>query len=490
MTEAVADIFNATHVELLVGPEFDGAGQMFSSKLHSSLISVTMVRVDSMASVSAVLDRIVDGFSTNTKFHVVCLLSEQDYLTYIVPLGYVLLGPRNAKRNNCSGELVIARWPKSLRANSLMLAPPAKEERSNVLTLQNCTFPPDDEVLLMMQRYLNVTRLDPVASPLPFAPDDKFPQAGTLTGLLTHGEADVMLHQVTMNELRAFSTQFSFPMKYYNFAYMYPSPAVLTSTFTALKIFSLPRWWVSRPATLSGPLARQSQKTSVRILLAMLQFLLFVMSYCFTGCYTSFRNMPILEDAPDTKEKLLTTLRTGRLQPCVWGNAFGNATIARSNSTYISQLRAAVPDWSPFIADSLDICAERARRRQAVHFASLHVLHWYAHAFRRQVEVSKETLQNFRPICYVLPRASPYENAVQNAVMRIFEGGLFNEFERRYRYHRLGEPTHVSAEHSRLVFKMKDLNLPFIILAAGLGASSAAFICETLWRFHERRQRC
>ncbi|KAL1422349.1 hypothetical protein MTO96_022223 [Rhipicephalus appendiculatus] len=147
----------------------------------------------------------------------------------------------------------------------------------------------------------------------------------------------------------------------------------------------------------------------------MLHVLFFVISYCFTGGYISFLNMPILEEAPDTKEKLLPVLRAGRLQVCVWGNSFGRAAISKSSSAHISQLRAAVRKWPPFLADSLDVCAERTRRREAVLFASMHVLEWYEQAFRGQVEISNEFWLGFRPICYVLPRASPYENAVQNA---------------------------------------------------------------------------
>ncbi|KAL1422348.1 hypothetical protein MTO96_022222 [Rhipicephalus appendiculatus] len=87
----------------------------------------------------------------------------------------------------------------------------------------------------------------------------------------------------------------------------------------------------------------------------------------------------------------------------------------KSRSANIAQLRAAVAKWSPFIADSLDVCAERTRRREAVLFASMHVLEWYEQAFRGQVEISNDFWLDFRPICYVLPRASPYENVVQNA---------------------------------------------------------------------------
>ncbi|KAL3224936.1 hypothetical protein MRX96_026320 [Rhipicephalus microplus] len=372
----------------------------------------------------------------------------------------------------------------------------------------------------MMRTYLNVTRMEPVASLLPYVPSDRFPQAGTLTGLLTHGESDIVLHQVTMNELRAFSTQFSFPVKYYNFAYLYPSPAALTSSYTVLKIFSIPVWCmfgvslvvlfillrvttdskepslpttpfngVMLPSRNTGSPARWSQKTSVRILLAMLHFMFFVMSYCFTGGYTSFLNMPILEEAPDTKEELLNVLRAGRLRACIWGNSFGNATIAKSKTVYISKLRAALQKRSPFIADSLDTCAERTRRREAALFGSAHVLEWYEQAFRGQVEISKDFLLGFRPLCYVLPRASPYENSVQNAVMRIFEAGLFNEFESRYRYHNFPAPKNLFTKDPRPVLKMTDFKLPFIILAGGFGASSLVLVCETFFHIRKKKER-
>ncbi|XP_037508574.1 uncharacterized protein LOC119385110 [Rhipicephalus sanguineus] len=227
----------------------------------------------------------------------------------------------------------------------------------------------------------------------------------------------------------------------------------------------------------------------MRILLVSLHFSFFVMSYCFTGGYISFLNMPVLEEAPDTKEKLMTVLRTGRLQLCVWGNSFGNADIAKSRNADIAKLRAAVREWSPFIADSLDTCAERTRRREAVLFASKHVLEWYEHAFRGQVEISNEFWLDFRPISYVLPRASPYENAVQNAVMRIFEAGLFDEFESRYRYHNFPARKSLSTEDSWRVLMMEDFKLPFIILAAGFGASSLVLVCEALLHVRKRKQR-
>ncbi|KAH8041102.1 hypothetical protein HPB51_013762 [Rhipicephalus microplus] len=135
--------------------------------------------------------------------------------------------------------------------------------------------------------------------------------------------------------------------------------------------------------------ARWSQKTSVRILLAMLHFMFFVMSYCFTGGYTSFLNMPILEEAPDTKEELLNVLWAGRLRACIWGNSqFGHLRRAHEKARG---------------------CAIRQR---STFWSGMSKLS------RVQVEISKDFLLGFRPLCYVLPRASPYENSVQNAYSR------------------------------------------------------------------------
>ncbi|KAH7962260.1 hypothetical protein HPB52_015075 [Rhipicephalus sanguineus] len=81
---------------------------------------------------------------------------------------------------------------------------------------------------------------------------------------------------------------------------------------------------VSEPSVVLG------KKRSVRILRVTLQLLLFIFSYCFTGGYISFLNRPILEEVPDTKEKLLAMLRTGRLQPCVSNNSFSSVLITSS----------------------------------------------------------------------------------------------------------------------------------------------------------------
>ncbi|KAL3224933.1 hypothetical protein MRX96_026317 [Rhipicephalus microplus] len=139
-----------------------------------------------------------------------------------------------------------------------------------------------------------------------------------------------------------------------------------------LNVWSLTAIYLDEIRVLSqnpGLPAVQDQKPRLLILLAMVHFLFFIMSYCFTGGYISLLNMPILEEAPDTKEKLLTVLRTGRLRACVWINSFGN----KSRSTHISQLRAAVRKWSPLIADSFNTCAERTRQGEAVFFTSMHI---------------------------------------------------------------------------------------------------------------------
>ncbi|XP_070382685.1 uncharacterized protein [Dermacentor albipictus] len=92
-----------------------------------------------------------------------------------------------------------------------------------------------------------------IVAPLPIVSDDIFPPEGTYSGLLTHGVADIRLSFVVMNERRAFCTQFlTVVLPPYSFTYLYPSPRVLTSNFTVMKIFSVTVWcfWGSSLAVI------------------------------------------------------------------------------------------------------------------------------------------------------------------------------------------------------------------------------------------------
>ncbi|KAL1446279.1 hypothetical protein MTO96_044628 [Rhipicephalus appendiculatus] len=194
--------------------------------------------------------------ATNTKFYVICLLSHQEYLRDIFPVdysfqGYVLFGPSNAKRNNCSGLLAIAQRKKTDGASPIKLASPAKEERSSVLALtcgrkgvldvrKPFCYPPSlEEFLQVMESYLNITARVNVIAPKPRVSDGLFPEEDTYSGQLTHGVADMRCSFVAMNEGRTFSTDFIFPLDFYRLNYVYPSPRMLKSSLTALKIFSI-----------------------------------------------------------------------------------------------------------------------------------------------------------------------------------------------------------------------------------------------------------
>ncbi|KAH7966644.1 hypothetical protein HPB49_018171 [Dermacentor silvarum] len=389
-----------------------------------------------------------------------------------------------------------------------MVLPPAKEERSNVLALAcdgsennvkgmyECYSLTEEDGLIMMGRYLNITRFERVKAPLPFLPDDKFPEAETLTGLLTHGKADVLLLHMVMSERRAFSTKFLFPVLYGKHTFLYPSPRVIRSSFTVLKIFSVPVWCASaaslallvlmlrglacggeRPVnftrvvvTLLTPqdketdLAR-SRRLSVRIVLVTLYFLCFMMWYCFTGGYISFLNLPFYEEAPDTAQKVLAVFREGRLQPCIWKNSFLNVSLVHPKSTVMSHLRDAVGDWTPFMLEDMNECAERARRRQAVFISGSWYQERYAYSLRGEVEVSSESLNGFVLMSYVLPKASPYEDLIQNAIKRMFEAGLFDQFELRYRYRNLSAPDSFPIEDFVHVLRIENTALPFCCLA-------------------------
>ncbi|KAH7940067.1 hypothetical protein HPB52_020754 [Rhipicephalus sanguineus] len=120
--------------------------------------------------------------------------------------------------------------------------------------------------------------------------------------------ADLRFSFVAMNERRTFSTDF------YRLYYIYPSPRMLKSSLTALKIFS-----VTTPSSggNSASPTDLSKRFSVRALLTMHLLLVFMISQCFMGGYISLLNKPIMEEVPDTKAKLLAFLRKGRLEPCV-----------------------------------------------------------------------------------------------------------------------------------------------------------------------------
>ncbi|XP_077513073.1 uncharacterized protein LOC144124312 [Amblyomma americanum] len=204
--------------------------------------------------VKVLLERVIHGMGTNSMVHVICLLSERTFKASISKQEFELLGPKSATRAKCTGVTTLAKWPVTGNATSVVVRPPATEERSNELFLacsetkvdgqKHLRFirPGELEGLRMIVRYLNITHLRAAIAPLPFTPNKKFPEDGTLTGLLVHGKADVSFFHTVITEPRAFAADFVFPIRYEKIAYMFPSPRVYTSGFAALRIFSLPVW--------------------------------------------------------------------------------------------------------------------------------------------------------------------------------------------------------------------------------------------------------
>ncbi|KAL1485865.1 hypothetical protein MTO96_047196 [Rhipicephalus appendiculatus] len=144
--------------------------------------------------------------------------------------------------------------------------------------------------------------------------------------------------------------------------------------------------------------------------------LVFMISHCFTGGYISFLNKPIMEDVPDTKEKLLAFLRKGRLEPCVVQNMFEHQFILASPHPSAVALRDAVPEWSHFVAGDTRICARRTTERKAVFFGASMVLEKYIHFLEGQVQISQEYAGDVMlPVSLLLPKASPYKEPLDYA---------------------------------------------------------------------------
>ncbi|XP_075535309.1 ionotropic receptor 94h [Dermacentor variabilis] len=130
----------------------------------------------------------------------------------------------------------------------------------------------------------------------------------------------------------------------------------------------------------------------------------------------------------------------------------------------------------------MDACAERTRKRKAVYFAPTHVLEKYAQSFRGQVQVSMVYAQDIVfPKSYLLPKASPYKDMLQNLIMRMVESGLVDQFEIQYWYRFLPAPRSFLTENAEQPLQITESTLQFIVLSAGLGAALVALVCEALW---------
>ncbi|KAH7939769.1 hypothetical protein HPB52_017262 [Rhipicephalus sanguineus] len=142
-------------------------------------------------------------------------------------------------------------------------------------------------------------------------------------------------------------------------------------------------------------------------------------------------------------------------------------------------LRNAVQKWSQFVASDTQTCAKRTRQRQAVFFGASIVLEKYIHYLQGQVQISREYAGDVMlPVSLLLPKASPYKEPLNYAVIRMVETGLMEEIKGRYWKRTLPQPSTLDAvgEWQQLHFNVSTL--PFIILVAGLGISSVVFLCE------------
>ncbi|KAH6924103.1 hypothetical protein HPB50_011722 [Hyalomma asiaticum] len=144
--------------------------------------------------------------------------------------------------------------------------------------------------------------------------------------------------------------------------------------------------------------------------------LIFMIQHCFTGAYISFLNKPIMEKVSDTKERLLAFLRDGRLQPCVLKHSLELLYMTSLKNPSMTLLKHAVRNWPQFAEDTMDACAERARRRQAVYLGQLYMLERFTASFQGQVQTSRaHSEDSISPSSLVIPKASPYKQLLDNA---------------------------------------------------------------------------
>ncbi|KAL3224932.1 hypothetical protein MRX96_026316 [Rhipicephalus microplus] len=207
----------------------------------------------------------------------------------------------------------------------------------------------------------------------------------------------------------------------------------------------------------------------MRIVIAMLQVLCFVVSYCFTGGYISFLNLPLYEEALDTVDKVLTAFTDGRLEPCIWKNSFVNVSLANPKSVLMSRLRDSVADWTPFMLEDMDECAERTRRRQAVFIEGILYQKRYAYSMRGQVQVSTDSLHDFMFMCYVLPKASPYEDLIQNATQAALTAKEERGEVREAFPHSVRGPRKSGSQHTGAGLLEGTLLRPLVKFFGGLG---------------------
>ncbi|KAL1479235.1 hypothetical protein MTO96_052019 [Rhipicephalus appendiculatus] len=295
---------------------------LLSATVRATESEDLIVRISSNETVSGFLKHVYNGLSTNTKFYIICLLSQREYLQYVYPVGYVLLGPSYARRNNCSGLLTIAHAPNPDGVTGITHTSPAKEERSDVLRL-SC----------MLSEYETKTWIS----------------CGISLGLI---------------------------------CFMYRTIMYIEERLPHANI-------VGNTSSSAENRVKSSRNLRMRTLLMVRLLLVFIIWHCFTGGYISFLNKPLMEEAPDTKERVLAFLRDGRLQFCMSKYAFVNGVVTHSNHSSVTMLRKLVHNWSQFKTTSPDTCLKRTRQREAVYFGSSIYLENYAASCEDEVQISR-----------------------------------------------------------------------------------------------------
>ncbi|CAN8002246.1 unnamed protein product [Ixodes hexagonus] len=165
---------------------------------------------------------------------------------------------------------------------------------------------------------------------------------------------------------------------------------------------------------IADPSVTRSRRLSVRVFLVTLYFLGFMTLYTFTGRLTSYLHLPLLETVPDTNDKLLKALRTGSIEPCVARNSFVNVTLLTPRTEILTQIRDSVPDWGPYVVNSLYLCGNRTRDHRAVTFSSILNLEDLQYRLPGLVEIAKEYVDDNTPMSYMLPKASVYKEEMQD----------------------------------------------------------------------------
>ncbi|KAL1472606.1 hypothetical protein MTO96_039216 [Rhipicephalus appendiculatus] len=262
---------------------------------------------------------------------------------------------------------------------------------ANFLTEPYCYPAFLEELVRVIENYLNITHLVRINPPVPVVPHDIFPEERSSSGHLIRGVTDIALPLTTVTERRAFSAEFLIPLEYFN--------------------------------------------------------------------------------------------------PCVVKGLFEHTYITSWKHPSAMALRNTVQNWSQFIASSQETCAERTRRRQAIFFSSSGVLQKFATTIGGQVQISRVYAEDvMRPAAFLLPRASPYKELLNNMLMRTIDAGLVDEIQRRHWQRTLRRPHIVESENIWQQLQLNESTLPFIVLGAGLGISCAVFFCELLPGILKKRQ--